>query len=386
MKQDVFWGIGHGLDGYKVAREASEKALGKMGTARPALALAFVCKGYDMSSVMRGLNALLGGIPLWGFSTIAPILSNGEQDRSVVVAILCGREYRAQVECVSRDTFGEIDTVVRRLQEMGDINGMILAADGVEPPPDHVYEVLAHYGFPVCGGFACGDDDGHGTYQIGDGHVEEGAVSFLALGGRCAIGTGSGHGWQQTGMLFTVGSVLERSIKSLDGIAAVEVYSRIFGRPVENWMTRPWSELVRLYPLGVERFPGSKTLLLRSPLGVNQDGSLRMNASVAEGQIAHLLVGDTQACLAAVKSAALNALQKLKKATPVLALLFVDVAWRYLFNDRLQSVMEQLCQVLGEIPLIGAYTYGQIYREMPSQPPQVLNQHLQVVLIGRQGE
>ncbi|NPV85960.1 MAG: hypothetical protein HPY45_08130 [Anaerolineae bacterium] len=385
MVQEVFWGMGQGLDGYKAAREASEKALGKMGTARPTLAVAFVCKEYDMRSVMRGLNALLGGIPLWGFSTIAPILSNGEQDRCVVVAILCGREYKVQVECVGRDMFDEVDAVVRGLQESGDVSGMLLAADGIQPPPDRVYEVLGQYGFPVCGGFACGDDE-HGAYQIGGGHVEEGAISFLALGGRCAVGAGNGHGWQETGMLFTVGSVVERSIKSLDGVAAVEVYSRIFGRPVENWVVQPWSELVRLYPLGVEHFPGSKALLLRSPLGVNQDGSLRMNASVAEGQIAHLLVGDTQACLEAVKLAALQALQELREASPVLALLFVDVAWRYLFNDRLQSVMEQLRQVLGEIPLIGAYTYGQIHREALSQAPQVLNQHLQVVLIGRRGE
>ena len=92
-----------------------------------------------------------------------------------------------------------------------------------------------------------------------------------------------------------------------------------------------------------------------------------MSAAVREGSTAHLMLGDPQACLKAVESAAAQALRGLDSARSLVALAFVDLAWLQLFGTQSHLVPEAIQEALGSIPMIGAYTLGQVAR--PLTPP-----------------
>jgi hypothetical protein len=127
-------------------------------------------------------------------------------------------------------------------------------------------------------------------------------------------------------------------------------------------------------------------LLLRSILRVEIDGSLRMSAPVPEGAVVHLMTGDPDACLTAARDAAEQALFALGSARPLLAIAFIDAAWQTLFATRPSQVTDVLKAALSGLPLVGAYTFGQLVRPRLDEPPVLHNQNIAVVVFGEATE
>lgn len=141
--------------------------------------------------------------------------------------------------------------------------------------------------------------------------------------------------------------------------------------------------MARLYPLGLEQL--DKSLLVRSPLRVEADGSFRMNAAVADGMDAYLLTGSLSACQEAARKAVQQALDGLGRSRPVLALVLADMAWQMLFEAQPGADIAAVQEALGpNVPIAGGYTLGQI---VPggAGTPLFLNQHIVVVLFGEAG-
>ncbi|MDR3578232.1 MAG: FIST N-terminal domain-containing protein [Anaerolineaceae bacterium] len=390
MSRGIAWGIGRGLDGREAAKEAAQAALDLLGSARPCLALVFVAQEFKISDAQAGLSSLLSNIPIWGFNTTRPLTGDGEQPRSVVIALLSGSELKAQVQWFpnfsqnSSETAGELLQSLRN--EILQPQGILLAADGFSGDIGPLCAALEENTIVVAGGLSTGEYHNGKTYQMGGSQFGSGALSALVLGGRFRLGVGFGDGWQDIGIHFKISKVRQSCIQSLDKMPAAEAYSGVFGYPVRQWSFPPLTELVRLYPLGVEVFPGSSDLVLRSPLHVESDGSFRMNPAVVEGDVGHLMVGDTDACLKAAREAAKQALASLGKAAPLVGIVLVDLAWQYLFETRMGQVMSILRMTLGDIPLIGAFTLGQIARPLEEAAPNLYNQQIQVALLGELGE
>jgi len=194
---------------------------------------------------------------------------------------------------------------------------------------------------------------------------------------------GIGSGWRDVGLSFAVERVDGLRVTRMDGRTPAEVYEGVFGAGSQDWRKPPLADLIRLYPLGIEEFPGSSDLSIRTPVRMEADGSLRMNAPVEAGVVARLMVGDPEACVRAAQSASEEALTMLGGAAPAAALVFADVSWHYLFESQSPRFLEAVQAVVGkQIPLVGAYTLGQVVRTLSEKPPQALNQQIQVVLIG----
>ena len=166
----------------------------------------------------------------------------------------------------------------------------------------------------------------------------------------------------------------------LDGRPANETYERLFGYPARQWAYPPLSEMVRLYPLGVQ---GDADLVVRSPIRMEVDGSLLMNTTLVEGSSVDLMVGTKENCIRAARRATESALVALGPTRPKLALALVDAAWQTLLELQPGAEIEAMRQVLGmDVPVLGGYTFGQIARLNPDKPVDLLNQHMLVVLFG----
>ncbi len=386
MVHGAAWGVGRGLDGREAARGAIQQALDRLGTARPSLAIAFVSQEFSISDTLTGISSLLTNTPIWGFSTVRPITADGEQARSVVLAVFSGSELKAQVDWwpgFAQDCAGTAKQLVQAIRSETLLpQGLLLVADGINGDASQLCSGLAEVTLPIAGCLAAGDYHLGKTYQLASNQFGVGALSSIIFGGRFRIGIGFGHGWQDIGVNFKVTRVRDIWVNSLDGLPAAEAYSRIFGYPPRDWAFPPLTDLVRLYPLGIEIVPGSTDVVIRSPLHVEVDGSFRMNAPVAENQVAHVMVGDINACLMNVKEAINQARQSLGKARILSAVILVDLAWQFLFETRFDEVTAILRSALGEVPIVGAYTLGQIARPLEGAPPALYNQNLMAVLIG----
>jgi hypothetical protein len=413
MKRSAVYGIGTGINGREAGMQATQRALDQLGASRPALALVFISEEYNAADVVSGLTPLLGDTPLWGFSTIRPLTCEGDQPRTVVVALIAGSELKAQVQWwpnYSQEAAGVTRQALQAVrQESFLAQDLLFVADGINANLEPLCTALGETQFGVSGCMASGEAALGKTVQVGKNQCGPGSLSIAVLGGRFKMGVGMAHGWQPVGAYFRATRTNDVWVQALDGAPAVEAYSRYFGYSARDWAAPPLSEMARLYPLGVEMnslaYPmpagsapeAAAGLLLRSPLRMEIDGSLRMSAPVPEGAVVHLMVGDPNGCLEAAKNAAQAALQSfhasrgatapLSKrssapAKPALAVVMVDVAWQYLFETHPNLVSQALKTVLGDIPLVGAYTLGQVFRPRSRTAPLIQNQNLAVVILG----
>lgn len=386
MIRGIAWGIGKGLDGKESTHLALQEALNGLGSARPAFAIVIASREFVIGEVLNEVVSHLGQSPIWGFSTFTPLTDEGEQPRSVIVALFSGHELKAQVHfwpAFAHDSAGTA-LEVKQLLSTREIlpQGILFVAEGVEGDASQVCEALNDNPQPLAGFLAAGEIRAGKTFQVGGAHSGSGALSMVELEGKFRLGIGQGTGWKDIGLDFQVSRARGTWIQTLNGLPAAEIYSSTFGYQGRDWARPPLTDLARIYCLGIETAPGAVNLSYRSSLHIEVDGSLRMNAPVPEGQKAHLLIGDENACLEAAHQAVQQAQQTLGKARPLLALILVDLAWHYLFEAHQRRLTAEIQAALGNISMVGAYTLGQVYRPQPEASLRLENQWLQVVILG----
>lgn len=401
-RQAAVYGVGVGINGQEAAMRATQRALDQLGTARPALALVFAAQEFQMSEVLAGLTALLGETPLWGFGTTLPLTGEGEQPRAVVVALLTGADLKADVRWFPNFTQDSPEpgaVTARQLvqqinQEVFLPQELLIAADGINGRLAPLCAELASVPVRVSGCTAAGDPALGRTYCFGKNQAGAGALAAAALGGSFRLGVGLAHGWRDLGVHFRVAQARDLWVSALEDSASAqqmtpaEAYARWFGYPARAWAYPPLSSMARLYPLGLEDAESAagsaQPLLLRSALRVEVDGSLRMSAPVPQGALAHLMSADLEACLEAARAAAQQALADLGSARPLLAVALVDAAWQVLFEPAPERLPAALKSALGDIPVAGAYTFGQLARPALDAPPVLHNQNIEILVFGEE--
>jgi hypothetical protein len=374
-------------DGREASARAVRQALDQIGRQPVILAFVFASHEFPIDEVVSGAAAVLGEAPLFGLS--APAIFAGDElgRRGVSVALLAGEGLQAWASWwpgfggdgqIAGVRLGEKIPSGTSAEDMA----LLLAGDGMGADIQGMCAALPEGSYAIGGGLGAGDLHRGRTGQIGGNHGGMGGLAAAVLSGAVRLGTGCAHGWQPVGAYFQVTLSQGPWVRAIDGRPASETFARLLGRGPRDWAFPPLNELVRLYPLGVER-KNPESLQVRAPIRVEADGSLRMNARIAEGSTCHMMVGSIEACLQAARQAARDALADLGGARPVLALALTDVAWLGLMESQTGRELEVLQEELGEgVPLAGGYTLGQLARNPDSGEVELLNQHLEVVVIG----
>jgi len=378
-------GQARSLDGREAGLQATHQALNGLGSNTPFIGLVITSYQYDAQQVVSGVSSLTGNMPLLGFSTPAGMTSGGLHPHSVVVALLAGTDVRVDVEWLPGYTQGsrEVALHLAELLRQRVNQPCLFFADGFNADAEQLCASLP-VGTNLVGALSSGDLHTGNAYQIGGALSGAGGLALARLEGAIKIGVGYGHGWLPVGTHFRVTRSRGFWLRTLDGRPASEVYAHLFGYPTRDWGFPPLNHLARVYPLGLEQL--DKSLLIRSPLRVEADGSFRMNANVTDGSDAYLLTGSLSACQAAAKSAVEQALAALGHSRPVLALVLADVAWQMLFEANPGAEIAAVSEALGrKVPIAGGYTLGQVVPRSEATP-QFLNQHIVVVLFGEAGE
>jgi hypothetical protein len=302
------------------------------------------------------------------------------------VALLSGEGIQAKSEFFSGfgdDSRGAAQHMTQAFQLYHAQGTLLVVADGFNGDAKHLCAALPAGGYTLAGCLAGGNLHQARTYQIGGRQAGSGGLAAALIGSNLRTGVGYAHGWQPTGAYFQVTRSNGPWVRTLDERPTAEAYASLFKYPQRDWLHPPLNELVRLYPLGLEQ--KGKAPLVRSPLRMEADGSLRMHTIIPEGATVHLMVGNSDGCLEAARQAAKQALQAIGEARPVLALLFTDIAWQMLFEAQPGREIQAVREVLGpEVPIAGGYTFGQIAnlpaREKTNGAPELFNQTLQIII------
>ena len=112
--------------------------------------------------------------------------------------------------------------------------------------------------------------------------------------------------------------------------------------------------------LGTARLVFDEIKRARAPLSVGADGSLTCAAEVPQGAHVAILDGKPDSMVAAARQAAEEALQNLQGQTPAGVLLFDCVCRGLILKDGFQREIDAVREVMGEVPVAGFLTYGEI--------------------------
>lgn len=385
MVQGAAIGVGYGWNGRDAARQATQQSLDRLGSGKAALALVCVAQEFDPAEALVGITSLLPNTPIWGASSPNTFTSDGEHSRSVVIGLIRGTALKAYSYWnpeFTKDSLKCARQLVYALINHSPLQGLLLSGDGINGDYETLCSNLMSTTIPVAGYLAAGDYNIGRTVVIGGNQTGSGALSGILLGGTFRLGIGVGHGFTDTGIFFRITKAKDVWVQSINELPAAEVYGQVFGYTGHDWALPPLAEMVRLYPLGIETPQCTSELLLRAPLRVEADGSLRMNFPVSEGAVAHFMIGDLDACLKAVESAARQALAAIYNSRPLLALAMVDLGWEYLFETRPGQISQILKNVFGDIPVVGTYSLGQITSLPQMEKIQVHNQNVVIAVLG----
>lgn len=372
------------LEGREAAAQATHQALQRLGKKTVAFGFIVASHHFSFQQILSGITPLLGDIPLLGFSTTSEFTTEGTAQRSVVVTLVSGNELQARADWWPGFDSNSQEVTAKMIQafQLYQAEGTLLvAADGLNGDATQLCAALPIGNYLLAGCLAGGDIRRGNTSQIGGKKAGSGGLAAALLSGDFAIGIGNSHAWQAVGAYFTITKTRGPMVMTLNNLPAYETYARLFGYTPQDWTISPLNELARLYPLGLEQ-EGQSQLLIRSPLRIETDGSLRMNTSIAEGSVGHLMVGGIERCLHSAADASRQALAKLGEARPILALVFADLSVQMLLEAQPGSELDAIQSVLGrEVPVVGGYTYGQIV-QTNTGTPELLNQHITVIVLG----
>jgi len=377
-------GYAQALNGREAGLQATHQALNRLGSGSPGFGFVVASHQYQAREVVSGVSGLLGDTPMIGFSSPVCLAGDGLHPNSVLVGLLAG-DFQAETRWMpgyaqsGRETGAQLS---RQIAEQADSRGLFFFADGFNGDADQLCSALATGTVLLAGGLSSGDlHTGH-SYQIAGPQNGTGALTAAILRGNLRVGVGVAHGWNPVGSQFRVTRSRGFWLRTLDGRPASETYAQLFGYPAREWAFPPLSHLARLYPLGVEQ---GEQLVIRSPIRVEADGSFRMNVPVRDGADAYLLVGSRAACEQAAQTAAQQALQQLGGSKPAFAFLLVDVAWEMLLKSHPGAEIQAVQDILGkDVQIAGGYTLGQVVPGKESNPPQLLNQHIVVIVFGEE--
>jgi hypothetical protein len=376
------------LEGREAAVQATQQALELLGK-NPVLGFVIASHYYPIQQVVSGIATLLGDAPLIGFSTSAELTTGGQNQRSVAVALISGADIQTQADWwpgYSEDSRLATQKINQAFELSHAIGSLLVVADGLNGDAKLLCAALAPGDYTLAGCLAGGDLRRARTYQVGGRKSGYNGLAAALLSGNIVIGVGLSHGWQPVGAYYKVTRARGPWVRTLDDHTVADVYGKLFSYQAREWAFPPLNELARLYPLGIEQ-EGKEAYLIRAPIRMEADGSLRMNTAVPEGSIVHLMTGSVDSCLEASRKAAQQALDNLGTARPVFALVLVDIAWQILLEANPGSEVSAIRSVLGEsIPILGGYTFGQLAYSVPSRTPELYNQHIEVVLFGEPEE
>lgn len=374
------------LDGRDACIQAARDAMRGLDSAANSIAFVFASHEYDQQAVLTGARSQLGNAALIGLSTTGEITKEGSQDRSVTVALLSGKDIQAKADWVPASSEQSEQALKGMINDFsGDMQpgnaNLMVVADGLNATGGISIEGVSMGEGAIFGCLAGTELPNGVTTQFGGSKAGTGGIASALIGG-VKIGVGVAHGWQPTGVSFDITLAENHLLRTLDGQPASESYARLLGYEAHDWGHPPLNTLVRLYPLGLDSENGSD-LDVVSPLWVEPDGSLRMNASVTDGNVGHLLVGSREKCVEAARLATFEALTSFGSGKVALVLIFADISWKMLLEGQPGSEVQAVQEIIGsDTPIAGGYSFGQIVRHGESDEVDFLSQHIEVVLIG----
>lgn len=356
-------GKGKARTSEEAAQQAVDTCRREQAGANPDLLMVFASRVYNHTVILDRIRKEFPDTPMLGCTTAGEIYSNGPDEESVALLAMSGLHAEVAVGgTLSRDSYGAGKILAQEFSSApGDLIFILsdgLAGDGaavLQGVRDHLAVKL-----PLIGAAAADDGQFRNTLQFCGTRVLSDTLVAAKVRGEFHFGVGVRHGWEPVGLPVRVTRSRGNRLCEINDLPAIQLYDEYFGEYCQRMRNEPMARLAVYYPLGLP-VPESDEFLLRAPIAVEKDGSIKFTAELPTGADVRLMIGNVESAMRAARIAAMEALSQMRGRTPKLAILFDGMARRRVFGLRAGQEIKLVRDIIGpEVPVVGFYAYGEI--------------------------
>lgn len=368
-----------GEDSFSVGKEAAEKAMKKAGIKSPGLTVVFASSRYDYQAVIRGVREATHNAPLIGCSSAAEFSEEKVEKDSVVCAVIksdthkfftgMGRGLREDEFKALKEASANMPAAPKDYPYLS----AIMLVDGLAAKGEEsVLAALNALGPNVkfCGGAASDELQFKETNVFTDDTVATDAVSLSLVASRIPVAIGVKHGHSPISPPLTITKAKGNVVYEIDGKPAFEVWKE-YARHNAKGIGIDVDKLSDPQTLGVFFTRYEAGLLTGTDykirwLGATPDtkGPILFPCSMNEGIVVRVMESPKQAQIVSARKAAENALAACKGIKLAGAIVFDCVCRAIILEQDFGQALDEIKGVLGDIPLIGFETYGEIAMEI----------------------
>ena len=364
-----------GDSGYEVGQAAARAAFHKLGLPSADLCVVFVSQKYDIPEVLKGIRSVVGdATQIVGSSSSGEFTDVAVSEASVALGLISSDTYRFKV----RGMIGlkdNVEGIFPKLREAFDDfmtnegeTSVIMMVDGLAGNGEEaILSASSVFGFDakIVGGAAGDDLAFKETFVIANDEILSDAVSLCVAKGPSHFFTGVKHGHTPLSEQMTVTKARGNVLYCVDGKNAWEVWTettreqaKAFGFEVDALKSpSDIGSFMLCFELGLETDDGYK---IRVPLSKNEDGSLNFSCIIPEGASFRIMQGTKPAQILSAREAAMLAKEGLAGRDIAGALVFDCVCRSLILGDQFADGVRAIKEVVGDVPLIGLETYGEI--------------------------
>ncbi|MHB2015486.1 MAG: FIST signal transduction protein [Candidatus Xenobia bacterium] len=212
-------------------------------------------------------------------------------------------------------------------------------------------------GVCVTGGLVGDGTDFKQTLVGLDGPPTEGKIVVVGFyGSSLKVGFGSMGGWDPFGPPRVITRSKDNVLFELDNQPALDLYKKYLGDQAAGL---PSTGL--LFPLSLKiQTPEGEVELVRTLLGVNEEEqSMTFAGDMPEGVTVRLMKANFDRLIDGAENAASQSHQRLSSQADF-AILVSCIGRKLILKERVEEEIEAVRSVLGETPVTGFYSYGEI--------------------------
>ena len=368
-------GLAKGENTVEVAKQAVKEAKSKLGAGKVDLVICYCSTRYNYQEAVKAVREATAGAPLIGCSTGGEFTEEKVEKGSIAVGLISSdsmKFFPAMAEGLKEN---ELATIKKLTQQVPNkVEGYpylfgILLVDGLAGKGEEATVITSNLlGVEVtlAGGAAADDLKFKQTFVFYNDKVVTNAAVLCLGASKSPVVTSVMHGHVPLSEPLKITKAKGGVLYEVNGRPAWEVWkekaaedARTVGINVEGLKdaTSIGSFLLR-YELGIPIEDGEYKV--RIPLSKNDDGSLNFACTIPQGIEARIMKSIKEDQIASAREAMVLAEKNAGGNKIAGALIFDCVCRGLILGTDFFKAVEQFKKILGNVPLLGWETYGEI--------------------------
>jgi methyl-accepting chemotaxis protein len=366
-------------DSKAAAEDVVKKALAKLKGKKPNLAVLFGSVNYRLDEVIQVIRKHLGDVPLTGCSASGEFTEESVVKKGLALALIASDNHQFFTGSANQIRENGLKSIQAATSKFpSDVEGFpyqsaMLLIDGLAGKGEEtVLAASSILGSNVkFAGGAAGDDlSFKETFVFNDKSAQTNSVSACLIASKKPVSIGVKHGHKPVSPAFKVTKVKDNVIYEIEGKPAIEAWRNFLKERVKEEegidITKvtdrtELSKILLRYEAGLLTGNDYK---IRFPASVNPDGSLNFVCSIVEGSTIRIMDSQVDDQLKSTQEAVQEAIHHAKGAKIAGAVVFDCACRGAILKDRYKDAVQEIKTSLGNVPFIGAETYGEIAMEM----------------------